>query len=241
MLNTLVEVVYPPHCLSCGGTVEAGGGLCSTCWPDATFLAGTRCDLCSVPLPGEVHAEDGPLICDACLTTPRPWSKGRSALAYSGAGRRMVLSLKHADRTDLPDAAARWMANAARDIFVPDMLVAPVPLHWIRLFRRRYNQAALLSAAVARMTSLEHCPDLLKRLRATPTQEGRGRDARFANMTAAIALNDARRARVQGRSVLLVDDVLTSGATLAACAEVCRAAGASDVRVLTLARVVPEA
>ncbi len=237
MLDTLVEAVYPPHCLSCGGTVGSGGGLCGSCWREATFLAGTRCDLCSVPLPGEA---DETLHCDECLSLQRPWSKGRAAIAYSGAGRRMVLSLKHADRTDLPGAASQWMINAAQDILEPGMLLAPVPLHWIRLFRRRYNQAALLSSAIARGTGLEHCPDLLKRLRATPTQEGRTRDARFANVAAAITINPQQRHRLQGRDVLLIDDVLTSGATLAACADVCRNAGAADVRVLTLARVVKE-
>jgi ComF family protein len=130
------------------------------------------------------------------------------------------------------------MARAGRDVIAPDRLIAPVPLHWRRLFRRRYNQSALLSAALARAEGLDHCPDLLIRTRATPTQDGRARDARFANVSGALAVHPRRRELMKGRRLLLIDDVMTSGATLAAAAEACRAAGAADVAVLALARVI---
>ncbi|MEE4120274.1 MAG: double zinc ribbon domain-containing protein [Paracoccaceae bacterium] len=235
-LQNLIEAIYPPHCLACAEPVGSDGALCPACWREAQFLGGTLCDTCGVPLPGE--PDGGPLACDECLATPRPWSAGRAALAYTGTGRRLALSLKNADRTDLPGAAALWMARAGRNLLAGDPLVAPVPLHWIRLFHRRYNQSALLSAALARAEGLEHCPDLLTRRRATPSQDGRARDARFANLEGAITVGPRRRVRVSGRTVLLVDDVMTSGATLAAAAEACRAAGAADVRVLALARVL---
>ena len=235
-MQNLIAAVYPPHCLACAEVVGSEGALCPACWREATFLSGTRCDACGAPLPGE--PDEAGCLCDDCLATPRPWSRGRAALAYSGTGRRLALSLKSADRTDLPGAAAGWMAQAGRDLIEPGMLVAPVPLHRFRLFRRRYNQSALLAAALARAERLEHCPDLLLRRRATPSQDGRSTEARFANVDGAIALHPRRRARLDGRPVLLVDDVMTSGATLAAAAEACRAGGAADVRVLALARVL---
>lgn len=121
------------------------------------------------------------------------------------------------------------------------MLVAPIPLHWLRLFKRRYNQSAFLSKAIAQSARLDHCPDLLIRPRATGTQDGKGRDARFANMAGAIVLHPKRAAKVDGRHVLLIDDVMTSGATLAAAAEACIAGGARAISVLTMARVAKDA
>lgn len=237
MMQSALRAIYPPHCLACNETVGAEGALCPGCWAGARFLlSGTRCRTCGVPLPGE--DDGGDIRCDDCLAIARPWSMGRAALAYSGTGRRIVLALKHGDRTDLPRAAAGWMRQAGAGLIEPGMLVAPVPLHWLRLFRRRYNQSALLAAELARQTGLEQCPDLLRRLRATPSQEGRTRDARFANLDRAIDVHPARQYRLAGRRVLLVDDVMTSGATLAACAEACNAAGAKETRVLALARVV---
>ena len=119
--------------------------------------------------------------------------------------------------------------------------MVPVPLHWWRLIRRKYNQAALLSAALARSSGLEHCPDLLIRLRNTGSQEGRARDDRFANLKGAFAVHPRRRARIVGRPVLVVDDVMTSGATFSAAAMACLAAGAARVDVLSLARVAKDA
>lgn len=238
-MQSVLRLLYPPHCLSCAAPVTTEFGLCGTCWKATPFVTGVVCDICGTPLPG---TEDGTVVhCDDCLTIARPWDRGRAALVYKDNGRKMVLALKHGDRLDLVRPLAGWMQRAAAPILRPGMLVAPVPLHWRRLLRRRYNQAALLSQAVARTAGLDHCADLLARTRRTPTQEGRDRDARFANISGALTLNRRHAARVAGRDVLLVDDVMTSGATLAAAAEACRAAGAAQVSVLVLARVAKDA
>jgi len=238
ILQTALRMVYPPRCLGCGGLVDSDFGLCGTCWRDTPFIVGLVCNLCGTPLPGD--GPDDSAVCDDCLVIARPWAAGRSALLYKDRGRSLVMALKHGDRHDIARAAAAWMAQAARPLLQRNMLIAPVPLHWTRLLRRKFNQSALLADGVARHTGLSWCPDLLERRRRTESLEGKGRDARFAALDGAISLHPRRRHRIAGRPVLLVDDVMTSGATLAAAAEACRASRAGEICVLTLARVAKD-
>lgn len=238
-MQAALHLIYPPQCLSCGALVTTDFGLCGSCWRETPFITGLVCDQCGTPLPGK--DSDKAEFCDDCLSIARPWSRGRAAVLYRDNGRSLVLALKHGDRQDLVRPLAGWMLKAARPILEPGMILAPVPLHWLRLFRRRYNQSALLTTALARMSGLDHCPDLLIRRRRTGTQEGKGRDDRFRNMADAIALHPRRAALAEGRHVLIVDDVMTSGATLAVAAEACVAGGASRVSILVMARVAKDA
>ncbi|MEM8729938.1 MAG: ComF family protein [Pseudomonadota bacterium] len=238
-LQTLTHLLYPPRCLACGEQVDSDFGLCPACWRDTPFIGGLICDICSTPLPGE--GDGHRILCDACMAAPPPWSQGRAALLYEGQARRLVLALKHGDRTDLARPAAQWMARVGASMIAPDMLVAPVPLHWMRLAQRRYNQAALLSQALATRLGLAHCPDLFQRRKRTPSLDGRSAVARAEILADAICIHPKRSHRLAGRPVLLVDDVLTSGATLAATAQSAHAAGASRVCVIALARVPKEA
>ena len=238
-MQALLHVVYPPQCLSCDARVTTDFGLCANCWRDTPFITGLSCTKCGTPLPGDDDAAE--VLCDDCLTIARPWTQGRAALMYQGNGRKLVLSLKHGDRIDLARPVAGWMARAAQPLLQPGMLVAPVPLHWLRLIKRRYNQAALLSSAIAKLAGLDHCPDLLQRRRNTGSQDGLTRDGRFANMADALTAHPRRVRLIEGRHVLLVDDVMTSGATLSSAAEACIAAGAKGISVLVMARVAKDA
>jgi len=233
---TLVDAIYPPRCLACTEATDAPNGLCPACWRDTHFIAGPTCARCGVPL---IAAEEGVDACESCTRHPPAWDRGAAVLVYSGAGRRMVLGLKHGDRLDMVRPLAGWMAIAGRRLLVDADLVTPVPLHWTRLFMRRYNQSAELGRVVTASGERKFVPDLLTRRRATRPQDG-GRDARAANQSGAFALAPRHAASVADRRVLLVDDVLTSGATLSACADVLRGAGAAGIDVLVLARVAFE-
>jgi len=238
-IQTALRLIYPPRCTICGDQVDSDFGLCGPCWRDTPFIAGLVCEACGVPLPGE-EDPDQVVHCDECLKIARPWARGRAALLYRDNGRRLVLALKHGDRHDVVRPAAMWMAQAARVLLTDNTLIAPVPLHWIRMLKRRYNQAALLAEGVAGETGLDWCPDLLIRPRRTKSLEGMGLDARFATLDGAVMAHPKRRHRMAGRHVLLVDDVMTSGATFSAAAQACFAAGAKDVSILALARVAKD-
>lgn len=235
MFQTAVQLIYPPRCLSCGAMVESDFGLCGACWAETPFIGGTICDSCSVPLPGSPDGHR--LECDACMKTPQPWEKGRAAMLYRDQARKLVLALKHGDRSEIAQPAGRWMKHAARDLLRDDLLVAPVPLHRTRLLKRRFNQSALLSRALADAAGLAHCPDLLLRQRATPSQDGKSVLEREDNVKDAIAAHPRRQHLLVKRPLLLVDDVMTSGATLATSARACLAAGSGPVFVVVLARV----
>lgn len=157
-------------------------------------------------------------------------------MLYSGNGRRIVLALKHGDRHDVVRPAGRWMARAAADLIVPDTLVAPIPLHWLRMLKRRFNQSALLARALAVEAGVPYCPDVLLRPRATQSLGGMGYGMRQRTMQNAIAVHPRRAPELTRRRILLVDDVMTSGATLSAATRACLDAGARDVCVVTLAR-----
>jgi ComF family protein len=161
-------------------------------------------------------------------------------MMYQDRGRAIVLKLKHGDGTDIAAPASKWMARAAKPFAGRIDLIVPVPLHRLRLLRRRYNQAALLAKALGAELDTAVCEDALQRPKPTQSQDGKTLSERFANVNAAINLHPRRRHRIAGRTVLIVDDVMTSGATFTACADACLTGGAADVFVLALARVAKE-
>lgn len=238
-MQSLIRLAFPPQCVGCGELVEREFGLCGPCWRDTPFTTGLVCDSCGVPLPGE--GDDIAVQCDDCMTIARPWNQGRAALLYRDTARKLVLALKHGDRLDLVRPAAGWMLGAAAPLNATDAVIVPVPAHPLRMIQRRYNQAALLGNQMARVSGQVSIPDLLIRTKRTKIQDGMTREDRFANLQDAIKPGRKADTRLAGRNVLLVDDVMTSGATLAAATEACHAAGAGRVDILVLARVAKDA
>jgi predicted amidophosphoribosyltransferase len=232
-----LDTVFPHQCLACDTRVEARG-LCGACRGEAVFLQGLVCDACGAPLPGE--GDGGREMCDDCLCWPRPWGQGRAAMAYSGTGRRLVLALKHGDRQDIVGPASAWMATAAGALELSDAVLCPIPLHPWRRLKRRDNQAALLARGVAAVLGQEYRPDLLIRTRRTRPTDGMTRDERFEELRGSHAVRPGRDDALSGRHVLLIDDVMTSGATLAAATEAVLRSGAARVSVLVLARVIKD-
>jgi ComF family protein len=230
-----LDAVLPPRCLKCAVVVDAVGALCPSCWATVAFIGAPLCACCGLPFEFDLGAE---ALCGACAGERPVFARARAALRYDEGSKDLILRFKHADRTDAAPAFARWMAGAGSALLAEADLIAPVPLHWLRLFSRRYNQAALLAAALAKLAGKPAINDLLVRRRPTPSQGGLGAAARRRNVAGAFALHPRRRPLLADKRVLVVDDVFTTGATVSACAAALLRAGAAAVDVLTLARVV---
>ncbi len=208
------------------------GGFSADAWGRIRFLDGPVCDGCGVPFefdPGD--------RCAACLARPRAFDAARAACLYDETSRDPILKLKHADRLDLAPMLARWISRAARELIEEADAIAPVPLHRFRLLHRRYNQAAEIARPLAAMTGTPYLPDALVRRRDTATQAGKSGSGRKRNVAAAFEVPASRRKQVDGLRILLIDDVLTTGATAEGCARALKAAGAARVDLAVVARV----
>ena len=222
--------------MACGDDNVTSRGLCAACFAAAHFLSGSCCDCCAQPLAGTASAGQH---CEECQHYPQAWGRGAAVFAYTGTARRIVLSFKHGDRVDMAPQLAAWLARSGAHLLAEADTITPVPLHWRRIVARRYNQSAELVRYLPTGPSTEKLLDLLVRPQATPSQDRLSRAARRENLRGKIAVSPRYTARIKGARVLLVDDVLTTGATLGAASEACFAAGAAAVNVLVLARVAP--
>jgi ComF family protein len=236
-LSPVVDFVFPPRCPLCGEGLSAQTGLCPACWNDLAIPGEPSCSLCQRPF--SEGSRDG-AICAPCLAEPPRHDGIVAATLYNDASRKLVLAFKHGRRIALAPMMARLMAARLRGVDA-EWLAVPVPLHRWRLWRRGFNQAAVLAGEIARQRGLKLTVDALVRRKPTPVLGGLGAKARARALSGAIAVPPRRRSALRGANVLLVDDVLTSGATSGACVSVLKRAGAAKVVVCCFARVLDEA
>lgn len=237
-LAACLDTIVPPCCLVCRARVGAHHLLCPTCWKDVHFIRPPLCDVLGIPLPFDTGERT---VSAGAVAHPPAYDRARAVAHFSGAMRTLVHQLKYADRHDARTLFGRWLAEAACELRHGADVIVPVPLSRLRLLLRHFNQAAVLASELSRLTGVPMDPMLLRRTRWTRSQVGMTRDQRRRNIAGAFSVSQRRRARLQGRNVLLVDDVVTTGATVDACARVLKRAGAARVEVLALALVTNEA
>lgn len=234
LARAAIDVVYPPACLACAAGTRDAHALCAACWRSMPFIARPHCERLGTPFP----VDTGPgAISPAAMADPPVFARARAVARFDGPARDLVHRLKYGDRLDLAPAMGAWMAIAGRDLLQDDALLVPVPLHRWRLWRRRHNQASVLAAAVARVAAVPVRHDLLVRVRSTRPQVGLSRNERGDNLRGAFRTAAVAPAILGGRRIVIVDDVMTTGATVSAAARVLLRAGAAQVDVLTFAVV----
>jgi ComF family protein len=229
--RTALDMLVPPQTIDAGPRPLAGG-FSAGAWTRIRFLDGPVCDGCGIPFDFDPGAR-----CAACLAKPRAFDAARAACLYDETSRDPILKLKHADRLDLAPMFARWLSRTARGLIDDADAIVPVPLHPLRLLRRRYNQAAEIARPLAAMTGTPYLPDALVRRRPTATQGGKSGSGRRRNVAGAFDVPPGRAKQVAGLRILLIDDVLTTGATAEGCARALKAAGAARVDLAVVARV----
>jgi ComF family protein len=234
--SLFLNLVLPPRCPMTGELVGAHGTIDPSYWSTLTFAHSPLCTSCGLTFPHEVETD---MVCGACLQTPPPYHSARSILRYDDASAAMILKFKHTDGTTLTPVFRQWMMRH-RDHFENADLIIPVPLHRWRLLKRRYNQAALLGAALSSITQIPHAAHLLRRTRHTPSQGRKSKAERQDNIKAAFAVPEKYHLILKDKRIILIDDVYTSGATIHECTRVLLKHGASDVQVLTLAKVMKD-
>lgn len=219
-MQSLVRFLYPYSCLTCDEQVEQLDGFCPSCWSQMEFIRERGCHRCGRPLQGDVEEGD---CCDACTLNPPAWSRGRALFVRKETGARFISMMGRGDKASLVKPAGRWLARDIASLVESDTLLVPVPRPWFQSVRLRFNPSVLLSQRLSRELSVEHCPDALRVGRASGFE-----------------VRPAREARIKGRKLLLVDDVLNTGKTLDACAKACMKSGAAQVSIAVLGVVAKD-
>jgi ComF family protein len=232
-----LELLLPHQCPCCLKRLEERG-VCGTCWAKLRFITSPYCARCGYPFAFEMPHETN--LCGGCLREDPPFSKALSVLTYNDVSKQLLFAFKRGRRLMLAPLFAQWLTNRGAPLFQGADCIIPVPLHWTRLWQRRFNQSAVLAKFISQQTGIPFAPLILKRLRATPSQGIMTHSQRFENVADAFQVSKKHTLYLKGKSILLLDDVHTTGATLHTCCQILKKAGAKDVRVLTLIRAARE-
>jgi len=234
LFTVAADVMMPPACLACHTPLDRHHALCAACWSTIAFIRSPVCDVTGIPLP---FGGEGRLVSARAVASPPDYDRARAVAQHVGAMRRLVHRFKYADSHEARPLLARWLAEAGRELLADAEVIVPVPMGRLRLILRRYNQAAILAGEVSRLSGVPMVPLALRRARKAARQVGLTRAQRRENVAGAFKVIPKRAAEISGKCVLLVDDVVTTGATVEACARALKRAGAVRVDVLALALV----
>jgi ComF family protein len=238
----ILSFLLPARCLVCRDVIEEEGHICASCWGGLTFLSEAKCDRCGIPfevidLKNQDDADETSLTCPPCLKSPPPFQSAVSSLLYDDKSKDLILRFKHGDATHMAPAFGQWLSKAGKTILDRTDYLVPVPLHWKRLLKCQYNQAALLVNALEKACGVPALLEGLERTAHTPTQGYLTREERHQNVSGKFVVPSKNTSIVNKKVITNVDDVYTSGATVKACAFALQKAGAAEINVLTLARV----
>lgn len=234
--NRVFDILFPPVCFITGDRVESWGAISPRYWKNIAFIAHPFCDQCSVPFDFAANDAVGDIKCPSCMEKSPAFDKSRAAMRYDEYSRRIILPFKHGDQTHLVRSIALWMGRAGEDLIDKTDIFVPVPLHRTRLWKRRYNQSLIIAERLAKNHKKGLMRDGLKRIKATAPQGHKKKKERFDNVKDAFSITPLMAAQIHGKTICLVDDVFTTGATLNECARVLKQAGAAHVFTLCLAR-----
>lgn len=231
----ILDIIFPPCCISCGENVNESGTICHKCWGEINFISDPQCNICGFPFDFEISNNP---ICAACAKEKPHFSKARAVFLYDDSSKKMVTSFKYTDRIENRKAYAKWMARIGENLIADADFLIPVPIHLRKLISRKYNQAGLLAQEISKISGKKTVTNALIRKKHTIKQASLNRRIRFQNISGAFNVNDKFSTILEGKRILLIDDVITTGATADECAKILKKARVANVDVLTLAKTI---